>query len=47
MEVLGKKSHGHAVISGDMPSIGRIEADLLFVIYFFSQLGAQNKEPGD
>ena len=53
MEVLGKKSHGHAVISGDMPSIGRIEADLLFFIYFylfiyfFSQLGAQNKEPGD
>lgn len=35
MEVLGKKSHGHAVISGDMPSIGRIEADLLFFIYFY------------
>lgn len=39
-EVLGKGSH--AVISGDMASIGRIEAT-----FFFAQLEAQNKEPGD
>lgn len=38
-EVLGKESH--AVISGDMASIARIEAT------FFAQLEAQNKEPGD